>query len=66
MVKQRNIFDNSITILRDEKETPESTNARQIIESFNQGLRIQTRKVKGPRTEAPLFGEVNAKQSNLF
>ncbi len=66
MIKQRNIFSDAIDILKDEKTEPEQNNGKQIIEAFNQGLKIKTKQAKGPRTEAPLFGEYNYKQSNLF
>ncbi len=72
MVKQRNIFDqNRIDILTDEKE--ETTNEtllsqKEIIEAHNAGIKVVIQKQKNmkPITEAPLFGEVNAKQINLF
>lgn len=68
MIKQRNLFDGSISILRDEKEhASEPMTCRQIVEAYEQGLKINTKKASGkPRTEAPLFGEFNATQSKLF
>lgn len=72
MVKQRNIFEpNRIDILIDTKEnaTKETLlSQKEIIEAHNQGIKVVIPKCKTvkPITEAPLFGEVNAKQINLF
>ncbi len=43
-----------------------ATQKAQILEAVRQGLKIKIRQATAPRTEAPLFGEFNAKQSNLF
>ena len=48
------------------RPTPDQT--KQIIEAFEMGLQIKTKQPKEgkPQTEAPLFGQVNAKQPKLF
>ena len=69
MVKQRNIFDQSrIDILTDKSDPIDAPSiAKQAIEAFNQGLKVVISKPKNkPITEAPLFNQFNAKQTNLF
>lgn len=70
MVKQRHIFEpRRIDILTDKADCPESVDyAKQAILAHNEGLKVIVTKAKParPMTEAPLFGQVNAKQTNLF
>jgi len=76
MVKQRNIFNpDKIDVLKDEtpkqaekrmKQEQKKESQRQILEAFSKGLKIVTKQATGTKSEAPLFGQFNAKQSNLF